>query len=327
MKVSTGVLDFQQRKLRMQNYTLFMEYKEKGDYRVLLWKAANGSDPLIMPNQTCKDPVLRKLFQDNRFRKALSLAINREEINELLWLGQAEPRQASLVSGAPYYSEEWERAYAEHDLKKANSFLDEMGLEWDENQEYRLRPDGKMLAVVIEFTPAYATWSDTLELVKDYWKEIGIKVALKPEERSLYETRSAANKHEIGIWFMGRQIPFLVAPRNLIPSTVGQGTWGGEYARWYATGGKAGEKPVGDIARLQELYDKIQLGTDEEERKGLVEEIIQLHIKNIWMIGTVGEMPYPVVVKNNLRNVPDELTLEDNLGYVRVANPYQFFFK
>jgi len=329
MKCSTGVVDFQQRKLTMRNFSLFMEYREKGDYRVLKWIKTLGADPVIKLNLTCKDPVLRKLFEDDRFRKSLSLAINRDEINELCWLGQAEPRQASLSSGMPYYSEEWEKAYAEYDLKKANSLLDEIGLKWDKNHEYRLRPAGKTLAVTIEFTPAYPVWADTLGLVKDYWKEIGIEVALKPEERGLYMLRVQGNEHQIGIWIMDNQVPFLVGPRHLIPVETADthGLLCIEYARWYVTGGKAGEKPVGDVARLQELYDKIKLTVHEEKRRSLVEEIIQLHIKNIWMIGTVGEMPTPVVVKNNFRNVPETLLLENILGYVRTSNPYQFFIR
>ena len=321
-KAMTGEIDMQMRHILFANYTLLMENQEKGDYRVLKWRNAIGADPLIMPNQTCKDLVLRKLFENDKFRKALSLAINREEINELCYLGTAEPRQASIISGAPYYSEEWEKAYAEYDPKKANALLDEIGLKWDKDHKYRLRPDGKVLALTIEFTAAFGPWADALELIKGYWEAIGIKVAIKSLERSLRATRVASNEHQIAIWYMDRCSRWLASPTHIL-----FGDWASDYAEWYSTGGKAGEKPTGDIARLYDLWDRIKTAIDKKERDRLAEEIIKLHTKNIWMIGTVGETIQPVVVKNNFRNVPKELIRDDILRSPGNAEPIQFFIK
>ena len=67
------------------NYTLYMENRDKGNYRVLKW-----TEPImscIYVNQNVKDPVLREIFEDSRFRMALSYAINREEINDLFFYG------------------------------------------------------------------------------------------------------------------------------------------------------------------------------------------------------------------------------------------------
>jgi peptide/nickel transport system substrate-binding protein len=77
MKAVAGEIDFQARHMRLPNYTLFMQNKDKGNYRILIWRTGTGADPAIYLNQNVKDPVKRKLFQDARFRQALSLAINR----------------------------------------------------------------------------------------------------------------------------------------------------------------------------------------------------------------------------------------------------------
>ena len=326
-KAMTGEIDMQQRHILNQNYTLFMKNKGEGDYRVVKWTAGVGADPLIMININCPDPVLRKIFENDKFRKALSLAINREEINELCYLGMGEPRQASIISGAPYFSEEWEKAYAEYDPEKANALLDEMGLTNRDREGFRLRPDGKTLAVTIEFTPAFGAWADALELIKEYWKAVGIKVAIKSEERSLLWKRTQANEHEISVWYMDRQAAWLAAPQWIVPVGVAHCYWAPEYGRWYATEGKAGERPTGDVAKLQEIYDKIKVTADEKEREHLAKEIIKLHIKNLWLIGTVGELPRVVVVKNNFRNVPEKLIQDDPLRTPGNANPQQFFFK
>ncbi|MCX7795740.1 MAG: ABC transporter substrate-binding protein, partial [bacterium] len=127
-KAATGEIDFQWRHITLDNYTLFMENREKGNYRVLKWRGARGANPVIYLNYSCKDPVLRTLFNNDKFRKALSIAINREEINQLVYHGLGIPRQASLISGVFAYSPEWEKAWAEYDPKKANAMLDEIGL-------------------------------------------------------------------------------------------------------------------------------------------------------------------------------------------------------
>ncbi|WP_241208659.1 hypothetical protein [Thermotoga sp. Cell2] len=44
---------------------------------------------------------------------------------------------------------------------------------------------------------------------------------------------------------------------------------------------------------------------DEKERDRLFREIINIHKKNIFFIGTVGEPIWPVVVKEYFKNVPD----------------------
>ncbi|HRR91843.1 MAG TPA: ABC transporter substrate-binding protein, partial [bacterium] len=102
MKAVQGDIDMQMRNIRLQNYTLLMENRDKGNYRVFKWTTASGADFMLEPNQNVKDPVLKKLFQDRKFRFALSLAINREEINQLVFLGLGKPRQASLISASPY---------------------------------------------------------------------------------------------------------------------------------------------------------------------------------------------------------------------------------
>ena len=59
------------------------------------------------------------------------------------------PRQASLIPGVPYYSEEWEKAFADYDPERAEAYLDEMGLTERDRDGFRLRPDGKTLSLTI----------------------------------------------------------------------------------------------------------------------------------------------------------------------------------
>ncbi len=322
LKAIAGEVDMQERGLALADYTLLMENRTKGDYRVLRWPQGTGASPAILLNQNVKDPVLRKIFEDRRFRFALSLAINREEINQLFYLGLGEPRQASIISGAPFYDPEWEKAYAEYNPKKANEYLDKMGLTKRDKDGFRLRPDGKTLAITIE----YSGERPYMEVIKKYWENIGIKVALKPLERSLYVTRARAGELEVGVWGFDRNVAVLSDPGHLL-GMVAEAPWAPLYATWYTTGGKGGEEPRGDIRKIYELWDKVKVTGDEKQRNRYFKEIINLHKKNIWMIGLVGEVPQLIVVKNNFRNIPDGLLWDDNIRSPKNARPEQFFFK
>lgn len=322
-KAMSGDIDCQYRHMDLQNYTLFKENEKAGDYRVLLYSKVIAADPAIKLNQTVKDPVLRRLFQDVRFRAALSLAINRQKNLDVAHKGIGEARQASIVSGAPYYSEKWEHAYVEYDPRKAGAFLDELGLKWDADHKFRLRPDGETLTLLLE--TGYENLADTQLLVKQDWEAVGVQTLIRNYERSLYEQRLEANDLQIGMWPWGL-LNFIMDPRQLVPTTISE-EWSSQYGLWYSSGGTAGVKPSGDVMKLIELWDKIRVSVDEEQRSGLAREIVELHAKNIWVIGAVGEVPGVVIVKNNFRNVPETMIVTDTLRDLGHANPPQFFIK
>ena len=89
-KAGAGDVDLQARYLRFDNYTFLKQGEKRNHYRVLLWEKALGSQMALYPNLNVEDPVWQKLMRDVRFRRALSLAINRHEINEVVYFGLGE---------------------------------------------------------------------------------------------------------------------------------------------------------------------------------------------------------------------------------------------
>lgn len=326
LKAMSGEIDFQGRHISFDNYPLFAENAEKGDYRIVKFIGSSGAIVPLAPNPTCKDEVLAELFRDVRFRQALSLAIDRDEINEITQLGLGEPRQASIVSGGPYFSEEWEKAYAEYDPGRATALLEEMGLKKDSDGQYFLRPDGETLAVVVEAYEYQGTIPAILELVKATWEKVGIKTAIKIEERSLWEARRETNDFEIAVNPSYDAYDFLMDPLQMVPMRYHQPAYG-MYGKWFETNGAEGVEPPAEIARLMELWNVILGAQTKEERDAAANEIVKLHTENIWTIGTVGEIPAIHIAKNNLRNVPEGLVSSDVLRTPGNAEPWQFFFK
>jgi len=307
-----------------------MESAKRGNYRVLTWSNPHGSDVLYQINQTIEDPVLRKIFRDVRFRRALSLAINREEINEMVYFGKGVPRQYTVLPESSYYEKEFAKAYAEYDPEEANRLLDEMGLKWDENHKYRLRADGKRLSLLIEYSESALTpRTEVTELIKKYWSHIGIDIRMKMIG-DLYGEKIAANKIEVGMWEGDKatDVLFLLQPTYVVPSIVeSSNIWSRLWALWVSTGGKQGEKPIPEAMENVERWNKMKSTIDKEERIHLGKEILRSQAENLWVIGTVGVPPLPIIVRDNLRNVPEKGIWGWDYLWACIYHPAQFFLK
>ena len=120
-------------------------------------------------NQNDRDPAMRTLFQDLRFRRALSLAINRQEINDIVYYGLLVPRQATILPSARFFKQEWAQAHAQYDSELANELLDEMGLTARDDDGFRVGADGKAVLLLVEYsTGELLDPTTTLELIKEY---------------------------------------------------------------------------------------------------------------------------------------------------------------
>ena len=305
LKAAAGEVDFQGRRLSPNNLPTFMANAEKNNFDVALYDTHIGALPGIFINQTVEDLTLRKIFQDVRFRQALSVAINREEANELVTSGLLTPRQASPASNSIFYRDKLANNYAQYDIKLANRLLDEMGLKWD--GKYRLRPDGKKLTVVVS---CYQGWLgtedvDTAEMLKDYWGKIGVDVAVDNQAREQLMPKWANNKLQISLYVYFPSYSTMV---HFVPYATDSwsNSWAPLYSQWYHYDEKQGEKPTPEMQALFDLHQKILVAETEAEQSRLLEQIVQNHIDNLWVIGVVGDVPQPIIISKRLGNAPRE---------------------
>ena len=302
LKAINGEMGMQLRHFDFENYSLFMANRKRGDYRVLHWAMSNGVTMVLALNQNHRDPALREIFADRRFRIALSLALNRNEINEICYLGAGKPRQCSPPPGSPFYSAAYEKAYTKHDQRRANDLLDEMGLRKRDAEGFRLRPDGKPLTFHIETT----AWMSTrlLELVCDHWRSVGVNAKVKQLARQLWYQRKRAQLHDASTWSGADEFNPVLDPRWFFPVDRSSYQAPG-FGLWYATEGKWGTEPTGEIRRCMDLFEQIRLTPDDKKQVEIFRKIIDLNRENLWVIGTIGELPVPVLVRKNFRNVPE----------------------
>jgi peptide/nickel transport system substrate-binding protein len=327
MKTAAGEFTFQPLRISLSDFTLFKENEKKGNYSVLLWDTLLGSNFALMPNLNNSDPIKQKLFNTKDFRVALSYAIDREEINEVCYLGLAVPRQATVLPDCPYYEEDLEMMYAEYDPRTANELLDKIGLDKRNAEGYRLRPDGKVLEMTIITTAStlYGPWPDVADLVSRYWRAVGIKTEYDALSGTLYGTRRKTTEYDVMTWAYGRGLHPLLEPVFMFPYL--QTTGAPLYALWYTSGGKQGEEPPAEIKEVMNLYDEFLVTVNDAKRLEIGKKIVRKSVENLWMIGTVGISPTPLVKKNTMMNVPEHSVVDFILQQIAHTRAEQYFLK
>jgi len=324
--LAQGKIDCQMRNVDAGAYTFFKENETKGDYRVLNWRAASTNT--YFPNQNCPDPVLADLFAKPEFRQALNLAINRDEIVQVVHSGLSKARQYSPVTGSPEYDAGMEQAWTQHDPDKANQLLDQLGLSRGPDGT-RLRQDGQPLEVTIEHssTPGSSV-NDQHELVRRAWTEIGVKTSIKGVDRSLYTQHYQNGDIEIGYWGWDRASANKADPGRWLAYTD-DGPWAPLWGHWYHQDPWTKQEPPPDhwIRTMWDLWAKVQSEPDEAKGHALFMQIIKMHRDAPVAVGVAGENVAPMIAKNSFRNVKGGYIQDDTLRDYGLLDPPTFFIK
>ncbi|MEP1931207.1 MAG: ABC transporter substrate-binding protein [Roseibium sp.] len=306
-KTQAGETNLQARNLSFSDITVLKKGEKQNGYVTALWSNTKGSEISILPNMTVKDPVWRKLLRDTRFRHALSLGIDRNLLNRVLFFGLGTPGNDTVLAASPLYKAEYTSKWAQYDPEQANALLDEIGLIKRNAKGIRLMPDGRPLEIIVETRGESQTEADALELVAENWKELGIKLFAKPSQRDNLRERAITGDLVMSVWSgFENGIPTSeMPPDDFAPVHGDRLSWHG-WGDYYETAGEGGEKPDWPPAqRLMELYESWLVSKTPEERTELWDEMLQIHADETIHIGLVSGVRQPVAVKS-VENVPLE---------------------
>lgn len=301
-----GEVDFVASILTIEDFPVLTQNAEAGGYEVRLWQKRAGAGVNYFFRQTYKpDPVMQELLRDKRFRRALSLAINRAEINELLYFGRGTPSQAAVPPGSVYHVPEHFQRDAAYDPETANRLLDELGLKLGADG-IRRRPDGKELFVKIEgYHEQETPITSTAELVKDYWEAVGVKTDFDFREDNSFDGRRSADEVMIASHVID-MLPDSIYEGSLW-SPPSFGWWSEELANIYFAEGIGGLRAAGmepDLLSYFELSEQFAQTAGDAEKVAIANRIGELWADNLWMAGTVGgDLPHPALVRKDMGNV------------------------
>jgi peptide/nickel transport system substrate-binding protein len=307
-KTGAGETMLQGKDLRFADYTFLKEGEKSGGYYVLLWRYSPGSNLTLYPNLNTKDPVWRALNRDVRYRRALSLAIDRHQINQVVFFGLAHEGANTVLPASPLFRPEYQSAYALHNTNEANRLLDEIGLTKRDGEGFRLLPDGRPLTVIVDTSNQTSEEPDVLELIRDDWAKIGVRLFTKPSVRDVFRNRIFAGESMMSVW-TGLDNGLATAdsnPGELAPVSQQSLEWPAWGQHW-ETNGASGQAP--DLPKAKELMDLMaqwRKAADTATRQAIWDQMLKIYTDQVFTIGTVANAPWPIVISNKLHNVPRE---------------------
>jgi peptide/nickel transport system substrate-binding protein len=313
----------------LQNKAVFFDNMEQGDYHFFDQVRDTANTLMLHLNMNTKNEALREAFQNKDFRIALSHAIDRQEIIDVVFVGQGEPFQGAPKPTSEYYNETLAKQYTEYDVAKANEILD--GLYPNKNANgTRLLPDGTPISFeMIVDGNRFPDWVNVLELVDIYWDEIGIDMQIGAISGELLTERRNANDYDATANFSdGGLATILNVGPFLMPAGPGS-TFAPAWGAWYDVGAGTIEpqEPPDAVKRQQDLYNQVKATADLDLQRQLMNEIIDIAIDQFWAIGISLDTGQYGVVKNNFRNVPLSMPESWNYPDPFPTNPWTYYIE
>lgn len=328
-KANAGEVDLLFRGLTMNDIPILKEGEVAKRYRTLLWRSVRGSELALYPNLNCSDTVFRTLNRDVRFRRALSLGIDRETLNMALLFGLGSEGNNTVMAGSPLYREKFRTMNARFDLDEANKLLDEMGLKRAYEGGMRQLPDGRNLDITVELDGDNMMMADGLMLIAEFWPELGIRMIVKPQDRAILNNRTYSGQTIMSASHgLDNAIPTAaMPPTELAPMWQDNLSWP-KWGQYVETKGSSGE-PI-DIPQAKELahlYSQWLVASDEKTQTDIWLAMLLNHAENQWSIGTISGALHPIVVKDGLANIPKTAFYSwQPTSLIGVYRPDEFFW-
>lgn len=307
-KSGAGETDLQITNLDFSDYTFLKSAEKLHPVNVSLWKRVQGSRIALLPNLNCADMAWRDFLRNRDVRRALSIAINRREINMVSFFGLAKESADTVLEESPLYKREYAEAWAQYDPDEANALLDQAGYSERNSSGIRLLSDGRPIEIVIETAGESTLETDVLELVTDHWRAIGLAPFIRVSQRDIFRSRAIAGETTMAVWVgLDNGVPTVdMSPEGLAPTADDQMQW----PLWgmnHITQGKEG-LPVDLPApqRLLDLFNAWERSTNTAQREKIWHEMLAIRAENVFSIGIVNAALQPIVHSSQLRNVPAE---------------------
>jgi ABC-type dipeptide/oligopeptide/nickel transport system permease component/ABC-type transport system substrate-binding protein len=341
LSAASGQVSMQDRYIRYDDHVLLTSEARHNGYDVYQWYSGLRSSFTIFPvlNRTA-DPARpdtvwkHQLLNDRRFRQALSLALNRQDIIKALFNGQGTPAQLDPGPQSPFHSPELFHSFTQYDPARANALLDELGLNRRDHEGYRTFPDGSRMVWYLNMTEV--TNNDPAQFVVDDWAAVGLRCVPRTRARFLFLLEKSVLEHDFTVWHGESEFVPLIEPRNFVP-TYGDAFYAPGFGLWYSLGGMQGDvaarapqaimpPPGHPLRRNMELLDEIYRTPDRTRQRALFLEMARRNAEEVWSISIGTPPPQLVVVKHGLRNVPRTAVWQGSFESPGNTGPETYFW-
>lgn len=333
--------------LTVADVSTLKKAQSKSKLRVWFWDSGSGTGSMTFFNYDYPDKGYRDLFRNPKFQRAMSYAYNRKEAPKAIYYNTGEVTTGTLSPKGVSFNindeahkvyVKWRDSYVQYDPDKAKKLLDGIGVVDKDGDGKREKPDGSRLKILLEY-PADTSDENIKKcnFLKRDWEAVGISTQMNPISPDAFGDRWGRGQGMTRAdWEIGDCSPMIYAGW-VVPV---------QNAHWAPLHGEAWTLQISDpktlkeqkdlspwkrnppwvmpdegspIDRLWKLYNKARVEPDQMKRIHLFWQIYKIHVDDgPFMTGMVANYPAPVLVGEDLRNVPKG----DNLALGGWTNPW-----
>ena len=289
-KLISGEVDYKAQAVNLPQAPVLLENKAQGQYEIALRPTI--SQTTFAFNLTDKDVEKRAVFNDVNFRRAMSVAMNRDQINEIAYFGLGTPTQYTGFDGdtTPFITDKLKSSWVQFDPKLAEELLDKAGVVDKNNDGLRDLPSGKKFELNIQYA-TQGTPSEVVEIVAKSWSDVGVKTTIKEVTSDEYRNSQTANDLSVLSWVMGRPLANIAGNTEILVPPYGSFfdlRTGMLWSQYLETNGAEGVAPPATVAEMKKLTDRfvtLKAGTEASNKLGL--QIAAKVIDDLFILGTV----------------------------------------
>jgi ABC-type dipeptide/oligopeptide/nickel transport system permease component len=307
-----GAVSMQNKFIDPAMYTLIMEKSVTESYNVYHWISHDRNSMIVHANQNYRPDKndqyglkIKKLLEDVRFRRALSISLDRKALIEGLYDGRTTPANAVPGPDSVFYNPGAFQRWTQFDPAEANRLLDEVGLTGRDLGGFRTLPDGSRLKVILSVT---GIAGEAGQLMVDQWGKVGLRIILKIQGERLFISQMQQGDLQLFSWAGYSWL----SPLPPLPFANGSSTWfmkGGLVGNPDALKGNAVAPGKGTpIYQYIQAYADAIRHSDLKKVKLNVDQMTSLLADQQWSINVSTPLPALAIVKKGFMNVPKNLT-------------------
>jgi peptide/nickel transport system substrate-binding protein len=289
-KLISGEVDYKAQAVNLPQAPVLLENKVKGNYEVSLRPSI--AQTTFAFNLTDKNEEKRAVFNDINFRRAMSVAMERSQINEIAYFGLGTPIQYTGFDAdtTPFITNKLKNSWIQFDQKLASELLDKAGVMDKDGDGLRDLPSGKKFELTIHYA-TQGTPSEVVEIVAKSWSDVGVKTTIKEVTSDEYRNSQTANDLSVLSWVMGRPLVNIASNTETLLPPYGSFfdlRTGMLWSQYLQTKGAEGVAPPATVTEMKKLTDRfvtLKAGTEASNKVGIA--IAERVVDDLFIIGTV----------------------------------------
>lgn len=303
-KLISGAVDYKAQAVNLPQAPVLLENKKSGNYEISLRPTI--AQTTFAFNLTDKNEEKRAVFNDVNFRRAMSVAMDRKQINDIAYFGLGVPTQYTAFDAdtTPFITDELKNSWIQYDQKLAKNLLDKAGVVDKDGDGFRDLPSGKKFELNIHYA-TQGTPAEVVEIVSKNWTDAGVKTTIKEITSDEYRNSQTANDLSVLSWVMGRPLTNIASNTETLLPPYGSFfdiriamLW----SQYLETKGAEGIAPPATVAEMKKLTDRfvtLKAGSKASDKVGL--QIAKKVVDDLFIIGTV-KAASPVYRTKSLQN-------------------------